>query len=183
MVEPAREVVALRLVHRVDEVVLLQAPEALLAVRGLPERLVPPVRVVEVADEAACLGRRVRDQPAGLAHRPPASRATGAGRVEGHLRAPVAEDDNARRLLREALADDELVGAARRGELAPRRAQSIASTSSPAWYGRELATSEPGPRRALRSVPNARPISRRRGTSGKVSSYCAAVDTPRTLEA
>src|SRR5512134_434543 len=49
-------------------------------------------------------------------------------------------------------------------------AQSIASTSSPGWYGRELATSEPVPRRALCTAPNARPISRLRGTSGKVRS-------------
>src|SRR5215210_7475282 len=49
-------------------------------------------------------------------------------------------------------------------------AQSIVSTSSPGWYGRELATSVPVPRRALCTAPNARPISRRRGTSGKVRS-------------
>src|SRR5829696_5432692 len=49
-------------------------------------------------------------------------------------------------------------------------AQSIASTSSPGWYGRELATSDPLPRLALCALPKARPISRRRGTSGKLSS-------------
>src|SRR5918992_2430541 len=49
-------------------------------------------------------------------------------------------------------------------------AQSIASTSSPGWYGRELATSDPLPRLALCALPKASPISGRRGTSGKLSS-------------
>src|SRR5687768_12565658 len=49
-------------------------------------------------------------------------------------------------------------------------AQSIASKSSPGWYGRELATSEPLPRLALCALPKASPISRRRGTSGKMCS-------------
>ncbi len=53
--------------------------------------------------------------------------------------------------------------------------QSIVSTSSPGWYGRELATSEPIPRRTLLTAPKASPISLRRGTSGKVSSYCADI--------
>ena len=52
-------------------------------------------------------------------------------------------------------------------------AQSIASKSSPGWYGRELATSEPFPRLALCALPKASPISRRRGTSGKLSSVGA----------
>ena len=47
-------------------------------------------------------------------------------------------------------------------------AQSIACMSSPVWYGREPATSEPEPRRRLRIVPNERPTSRPRGTSGNV---------------
>jgi hypothetical protein len=38
--------------------------------------------------------------------------------------------------------------------------QSIASTSSPGWYGRDPATSDPCPRRALVSPPNERPTSR-----------------------
>src|SRR5919108_1573536 len=46
-------------------------------------------------------------------------------------------------------------------------AQSIASTSSPGWYCRELATSDPLPRFALWALPKASPIRRRRGTSGK----------------
>src|SRR5918995_14716 len=49
-------------------------------------------------------------------------------------------------------------------------AQSMASKSSPGWYGRELATSDPLPRLALCALPKASPISRRRGTSGKLSS-------------
>src|SRR5918992_4318908 len=49
-------------------------------------------------------------------------------------------------------------------------AQSIVSKSSPGWYGLELATSEPLPRLALCALPKASPISRRRGTSGKLSS-------------
>src|SRR4051812_39948305 len=48
--------------------------------------------------------------------------------------------------------------------------QSIARTSSPGRYAREPITSKPRPRRALRIEPNASPISRRRGTSGKVAS-------------
>src|SRR5919109_647619 len=52
-------------------------------------------------------------------------------------------------------------------------AQSIVSTSSPGWYGRELATSDPVPRRTLCTAPKARPISRRRGTSGKVRSVAS----------
>src|SRR5436190_18197074 len=46
-------------------------------------------------------------------------------------------------------------------------AQSIHPTSSPGRYSRVLATSEPTPRRAERTPPNARPITRRRGISGK----------------
>src|SRR5437879_1658841 len=46
-------------------------------------------------------------------------------------------------------------------------AQSIQPTSSPGWYSRVLAMSEPTPRRALRTPPKASPITRRRGTSGK----------------
>src|SRR2546428_8989299 len=46
-------------------------------------------------------------------------------------------------------------------------AQSIHPTSSPGRYSRVLATSEPTPRRALRTPPKASPITRRRGTSGK----------------
>ena len=48
-------------------------------------------------------------------------------------------------------------------------AQSIQATSSPGWYSRALATSDPIPRRALRTPPNASPITRRRGTSGKTA--------------
>jgi hypothetical protein len=48
-------------------------------------------------------------------------------------------------------------------------AQSIQATWSPGRYSRELATSEPVPRRALRTPPKARPITRRRGTSGKTA--------------
>src|SRR4051812_12731028 len=48
-------------------------------------------------------------------------------------------------------------------------AQSIHATSSPARYSRVLAMSEPTPRRALRTPPKARPITRRRGTSGKTA--------------
>src|SRR5436190_14453139 len=48
--------------------------------------------------------------------------------------------------------------------------QSIVSTSSPGWYGREPAMSEPVPLRALCIAPNARPTRRRRGTSGNVCS-------------
>src|SRR5947209_9737263 len=51
-------------------------------------------------------------------------------------------------------------------------AQSIASTSSPGWYGREPATSLPIPRRALCIAPNATPITRRRAVSGQVRSPC-----------
>ncbi len=47
--------------------------------------------------------------------------------------------------------------------------QSILSTSSPGWYGREPATSEPSPRRMLWSPPNGRPSTRRRGMSGNVA--------------
>src|SRR4249919_628231 len=47
-------------------------------------------------------------------------------------------------------------------------AQSIESMSSPGRYGREPATSVPAPRRRLFIVPNERPMTRRRGTSGKV---------------
>src|SRR5215210_2308983 len=49
-------------------------------------------------------------------------------------------------------------------------AQSMLPMSSPGWYGLELATSDPRPRRALCMLPKARPIRRRCGTSGKVSS-------------
>ena len=42
------------------------------------------------------------------------------------------------------------------------------SMSSPGWYGREPATSEPSPRRALCSAPNGKPSTRRRGISGNV---------------
>src|SRR5919109_1181236 len=52
-------------------------------------------------------------------------------------------------------------------------AQSIASTSSPGWYCRELATSDPLPRFALWALPKASTIRRRRGTSGKLSSVGA----------
>ena len=48
-------------------------------------------------------------------------------------------------------------------------AQSIHATSSPGRYSRELATSEPMPRRALRTPPKASPITRLRGISGKVA--------------
>ena len=51
--------------------------------------------------------------------------------------------------------------------------QSIMSTSSPGRYGLEPATSVPMPRRALCIAPKASPTSRRRGTSGKVSSRSA----------
>src|SRR5215210_5989899 len=49
-------------------------------------------------------------------------------------------------------------------------AQSMLPMSSPGWYGLELATSDPRPRRALCMLPKASPIRRRCGTSGKVSS-------------
>src|ERR687897_3840057 len=49
-------------------------------------------------------------------------------------------------------------------------AQSMASKASPGWYGRALAPSDPLPRLALCALPKASPISRRRGTSGKLSS-------------
>src|SRR3954470_15807566 len=46
--------------------------------------------------------------------------------------------------------------------------QSIQAASSPIWYSREPATSEPVPRRALLTPPNAGPTTRRRGMSGNV---------------
>src|ERR671936_391330 len=54
--------------------------------------------------------------------------------------------------------------------------QSIARTSSPGWYGREPATSEPLPRRALCIPPKDKPTSRRRGTSGKTSVACISYE-------
>ena len=47
--------------------------------------------------------------------------------------------------------------------------QSIRFTSSPGWYGREPATSDPWPRRWLCRPPNASPSTRRRWMSGKVA--------------
>ena len=68
-------------------------------------------------------------------------------------------------------------------------AQSIACMSSPVWYGREPATSDPEPRRRLRIVPNERPTSRPRGTSGKVmrpgrrrAAALRTADPPRSRE-
>src|SRR5436190_20941509 len=65
------------------------------------------------------------------------------------------------------------VSASRAAESRAEAAQSIDRTSSPGRYGREPATSEPSPRRALLVVPNARPISRRRTTSGNTGSRSA----------
>src|SRR5581483_1151289 len=52
-------------------------------------------------------------------------------------------------------------------------AQSIQPTSSPGRYSRVLATSEPTPRRTLRTPPKASPTTRRRGTSGKTAATSA----------
>src|SRR5512144_994061 len=57
-------------------------------------------------------------------------------------------------------------------------AQSMESMSSPGRYGRDPATSVPEPRRRLFIVPYESPITRRRGTSGKVR---RAPVTPRSL--
>ena len=146
---------------------VLEAPVLALAPRRPPERR-RPRRGRGSRPRPRAARASVRDQSASPSARPPASRARAAGGEQRHRRTAVADNDDARRLVGEALAHDELVGS----RAADRRAdafQSIASTSSPGRYGREPATSEPGPRRALRIAPNARPISRRRGASGNVT--------------
>ena len=86
---------------------------------------------------------------------------------------PLAADIAFRFLQRLSMATAERLErllVARPDESLAEAAQSIESTSSPGRYGREPATSEPVPRRALCIAPNERPIRRRRGTSGNVSS-------------
>ena len=88
------------------------------------------------------------------------------GRVERHLRPPVADDHDARHLLGVALADDELVAARDATRAGPTPSSRSRGSGRPAGTGREPATSEPCPRRMLVCPPNAEPSRRRRGQSG-----------------
>ena len=76
-----------------------------------PERLA--LREVEVAGEAACSTRARPDQVEHGEQRPRLVQRPDVRRGNRHRRPPVAEHDDAGRLVREALSDDELVGAAR----------------------------------------------------------------------
>ena len=124
-----------------------EPPLLVLAPRGPPERLA--LGEVEVAAEAARGDRRVRDQERRRPHRLGLRQPGQRRREERHLRPAVGEDHDARRLVGEALADDELVARARRRQ--PGGGGPVDRVHVvPGRYGREPAMSEPVPRRALR---------------------------------
>ena len=112
-----------RALEPVVQAAVLQRPQALvleldelaLALRLAPVRVA--VGVVEVADEATGRARAREDELDGVPHRLRLVEPGERRREVRHLRAPVAHDDDPRRLLGEALPDDELVAALRRREL------------------------------------------------------------------
>ena len=112
VLERALDAVGRRAPAGVRRPLLAQVGEPALAARRQPERLA--VGVVEVADEAARRGR-ARDDDVGRApHRRGLVEPGQRRREEGELGAAVGDEHDARALVGVALADDELVGAARR---------------------------------------------------------------------
>ena len=103
-----------RALRRAERAIEVEPADLALAARRVPVRL--GLALVVVAEEAAGGDGAVADQ----AHRLPDRRRLVQPRPllaeERHRRPAVGEDDDARRLLREVLADDELVGPAGEGE-------------------------------------------------------------------
>jgi len=98
---------------RVARTFLAQVGEPALPARRQPERIA--VGVVQVADEATRLGGAGDDDVGRAPHRLGLVEPGQRRREERELSAPVGDDDDARPLVGVALADDELVGAARGG--------------------------------------------------------------------
>ena len=152
-----------------------------LVVRARRDHVLFVTAEVEIAEKAACRERRLGDDTGRDAHRPRACRATEATGEERHRRPAVAEHDDARRLLGEVLANDELVGAVCRRE--PRGGRPV---------DRVRIVTGPVRTRAgdvgAGAAPNAlhpaerKAANRRRGASGKVTSAYWSRATGRSSE-
>ena len=106
-----------RVGRRLERPLEIGVPEQVLAPWRVPERLA--LALVEVAEQAAGGDRAVGDEPHRAADRLRLLQPRPAFGEDRHRRPAVDERDDARRLLGEVLADDELVRAAR--ERQPRR--------------------------------------------------------------
>ena len=124
----------------------------------------PPVRVVDERELAARRGRARGDQVDRCRRRRLLVEPGQRRRVDLHRRPPV--DDDATRGACSAKNSRTTNSSVPRADGEPGRGRPVDPAGrSPGRYGREPATSSPGPRRGLRRSPSWTPTNRRRGTS------------------